>query len=662
MRKSTEPSVKPIEDLMRAYLKMGDIERRNAIVSHYDYLVKRLASCFARRFGFYDDLYSEGVVVLIDAVEKCDPKRIKLFPRYANSRISGRMKQYIRDQEYSVFSVPSHVVEKDFKLYRLEERMTAELGCQPTAKIMVSAGMSEEKINMVQRARRARQPLSLNHHENGDDTEIQIAQADWDPGELKTGCLEHDVWRALNCLGELERRLIVLKYFRGFSNTALQMALGMAPNHVRELTMRAKGELKYYLELMGYGKEDETEDGSADFIHRFYRGLDSTEAQLGINELKVCILTLLIEKARPRRRSDRKLMAEYLGCSTNTVQGALSRLQNKRVILPDGPYGSYRLTREKFVISYRKNKALKIFGVNLTRGNTYDLRELLSSFKVGIARTLSAPCGYTPKNMRDGVVSLGENEIRVAVAIVAEILDKGWSKYSYRRVVKLCKVGIQLYRSALYCLTKKGVLTRVQTDGGGYELRRDIVMIHLMNRVSITLFKGMPIHMGYCYSLKDLAIVLRLIQRWGSEQVVSWASSAKDKSYGARYRKTIMEPKKVVKLGKSEVIATAVAISLSPDGYIPRGIGRSIIGLTKLSKSVVSSAIGHLIQKGVWVKTKKDGQTFYVVDQQQVLFVNKKGQAVFRGKGELDGYRVVLKHNHFYHLSRLARRLQRIYH
>lgn len=85
--------------LWKEYINTQTVSSRNLIVEQYAYLVKKVIySIPCTRIGMIeeDDLYSEGVIGLIDAVEKFDPDKNVKFESYACLRIKGQILDYMR--------------------------------------------------------------------------------------------------------------------------------------------------------------------------------------------------------------------------------------------------------------------------------------------------------------------------------------------------------------------------------------------------------------------------------------------------------------------------------------------------------------------------------------------------------------------------------------
>lgn len=98
---------KPAEQLdaeiWRKYNESHDPELRNTIVMHYAYIVKytvmQMRSMF-KNYAEQEDLMNEGLVALMESIDKYDIDREIKFETYASIRVKGAIIDYIRKQDW----------------------------------------------------------------------------------------------------------------------------------------------------------------------------------------------------------------------------------------------------------------------------------------------------------------------------------------------------------------------------------------------------------------------------------------------------------------------------------------------------------------------------------------------------------------------------------
>ena len=92
--KNTEIDQIPTADLWLLYQQSKDPEVRNELVVQYSYIVKCIALKTVGRyqyFNYMDDIINEGLIALLDAVEKFDTEKKAKFETYASIKVRGAM-------------------------------------------------------------------------------------------------------------------------------------------------------------------------------------------------------------------------------------------------------------------------------------------------------------------------------------------------------------------------------------------------------------------------------------------------------------------------------------------------------------------------------------------------------------------------------------------
>jgi RNA polymerase sigma factor FliA len=92
----------PVQELWARYSESGDVEIRNELIRQYSYLVRCIAIKIVGRyqyFNYLDDIISEGLIALMDAIAKFDRMKNVKFETFASIKIRGAMIDYIRRQD-----------------------------------------------------------------------------------------------------------------------------------------------------------------------------------------------------------------------------------------------------------------------------------------------------------------------------------------------------------------------------------------------------------------------------------------------------------------------------------------------------------------------------------------------------------------------------------
>ena len=118
------------ETLWTQYFAKKDVESRNKIVERYSYLVKIIALKIRgiyQQFGDVDDVVNEGIIALIDVIDKFDLSKNVKFETYATFRIKGAIIDYVRKQDWT-----PRKVKNDAKIVQqAEKELSLKLGRAP---------------------------------------------------------------------------------------------------------------------------------------------------------------------------------------------------------------------------------------------------------------------------------------------------------------------------------------------------------------------------------------------------------------------------------------------------------------------------------------------------------------------------------------------------
>ena len=138
-----------VSDVWEAYKSTGDRELRNKLVLRYSPLVKYVAGRI--RPGLPQsvdmaDLLSDGVLGLMDAIEKFDPERGLQFQTYAVPRIRGAILDGLRATDW----VPRTVRNKIREIERAQATLEHQLGRTPDdQEIAAELGISIAELRQL---------------------------------------------------------------------------------------------------------------------------------------------------------------------------------------------------------------------------------------------------------------------------------------------------------------------------------------------------------------------------------------------------------------------------------------------------------------------------------------------------------------------------------
>ena len=134
------------EELMRLYKTTGDVKLRNQLVMHYIQLVNiaiySMRSILLSNIPF-EDFFNQGVLALIECIERYDPGRGASFDTYSYLGIRGSILKYLRKQNW----LPNRVWEARKKIMHGRTELEQILMREPTDRELANyVGVSEKQL------------------------------------------------------------------------------------------------------------------------------------------------------------------------------------------------------------------------------------------------------------------------------------------------------------------------------------------------------------------------------------------------------------------------------------------------------------------------------------------------------------------------------------
>ena len=233
--------------LLVAYLENGDVQARDRLVEELMPLVRSLANRYAGRGEPTEDLIQVGAIGLVKAIDRFELEKGVELSTYAVPTIVGEIRRHFRDRTWGVH-VPRRLKELSMRLSRTRDELSAELGRAPTvAELAEAAGVDEEEAIDALEASKAYAPRSLDQPHDEDEPPHLPGLADEERGyaALERGSV---VRQGLDALDERERRIVVLRFLRGMSQSEIAAEVGISQMHVSRLLRRSLDVMRGRLE------------------------------------------------------------------------------------------------------------------------------------------------------------------------------------------------------------------------------------------------------------------------------------------------------------------------------------------------------------------------------------------------------------------------------
>lgn len=233
-----------VQELWLQYQKDRTTENRNEIVLQYTGLVKKIVLRFKgsySNFGQMDDMINQGMIVLIDAVEKFKPEMGYKFETFATLKVRGSIIDFMRKQDW----VPRSQRSLSRMLEEAHGELYAALDREPTeTEIAQKMGISEANLHKILQQRHNAIVLSYEEAINEKMMEVSplITEEKADDSPESTMLLEElkqKLGEAIDQLKEKERLVVSLYYYENLKLKEIAEVMGVTESRVSQIHSQA---------------------------------------------------------------------------------------------------------------------------------------------------------------------------------------------------------------------------------------------------------------------------------------------------------------------------------------------------------------------------------------------------------------------------------------
>lgn len=185
-----------------------------------------------------EDLYQLACLGFLKAVRGYDTAFGTQFSTYAVPKIAGEIRRFLRDD--GAVKVSRGVKERAMTIRAARSKLQSRLGRDPTlSELSEQTGFEPEEIAAVETAV---EPVVSLQMETGEGLTLESLLGD---GGMEEQLVERMVLhRAMEQLPEQERKVLLLRYYKGLTQSSVARVVGVSQVQVSRLERRAVGRLR----------------------------------------------------------------------------------------------------------------------------------------------------------------------------------------------------------------------------------------------------------------------------------------------------------------------------------------------------------------------------------------------------------------------------------
>ena len=221
-------------------------ECRDALVHLHLPLVEHCARRFRNRGEPYDDLLQVGTIGLLKSIDRFDPDRGVEFSTYATPTIIGEIKRYFRDKGWAI-RVPRRLQEMRMMISAATSELSQSLGRSPTPReIAERIGVTVEDVMEGLESSNAYSTLSLDAGGDGSDEggPSMLDAIGEDDAALEHVEIRESIKPLIEQLPAREKQILLLRFFRGMTQSQIAAEIGVSQMHVSRLLNRTLEQLR----------------------------------------------------------------------------------------------------------------------------------------------------------------------------------------------------------------------------------------------------------------------------------------------------------------------------------------------------------------------------------------------------------------------------------
>lgn len=240
-------------EMMAQFHQTGDVRLRNTLVMNYSYIAKTAALQLRGLVSGYaqtEDMVNQGIITLIDCIDKFDGAKGMKFESYAFMRVRGGIIDLVRKQDW----IPRRVRTAAKEISNARSELCSELKREPTEdELAVRLGISVAKLRQYNYEVAGSVTFSfeeLIQNVNQMGSLLDSATSDYSTPEKQflRNEMREKLKTAIEELNERERLVITLYYFENLNLSEISQVLDVSVQRVSQISSKAVMKIKAVME------------------------------------------------------------------------------------------------------------------------------------------------------------------------------------------------------------------------------------------------------------------------------------------------------------------------------------------------------------------------------------------------------------------------------
>ena len=222
-----------------ALAKGGDEAAVERVLAENSGLIWAVVRRYYGRGAEPEDLYQLGCLGFLKAVRGFDADYGTQFSTYAVPKIAGEIRRFLRDD--GAVKVSRGTKERAMALRQRRQELSQRLGREPTVgELAAATGLEPEDIAAADTAVLTVASLQEETGEDGFSLEAVLGDEGIEDELVEKLALRH----AIDALPERERMVILLRFYRNFTQDRVSKVLGVSQVQVSRIERRAVAHLR----------------------------------------------------------------------------------------------------------------------------------------------------------------------------------------------------------------------------------------------------------------------------------------------------------------------------------------------------------------------------------------------------------------------------------